>query len=55
MIKISDINPSFAWDRFENIFSIGSDSNNNLYFNLTEGLKINGDIPDEFLALFRIP
>jgi hypothetical protein len=54
-MKLRDTNLTIEKDRYENLFTIGTDSDGKQYFNLTESLNLQGTVPDELFQLFIVP
>lgn len=54
MSKITDIYPSYSPERLENLFTIAEDANGNFFFNLTETVQFDDDIPAELLGRYVV-
>lgn len=54
MAKIRDIIPTYSPERLENLFEVSLDANGNYFFNLTETVQFDDDIPAELLGKFIV-
>lgn len=53
-MKIRDLIPTYSPERLENLFTVSLDTNGNYFFNLTESIQFDDDIPSEILGRYVV-
>lgn len=53
-MKAKDINIDLSPERLENLFTVSKDSDGNFYYNLTETIQIDDNIPSSMLGRYDV-